>query len=454
MATARTAFILIVTPDEQRGARLNELLRREYKHPCRVVTSLAEARESIQARAPDVVVADAQLDGQPTGAALVEVLDRKARDATLMLVGPDGTPPRAEHIDVRTVPAADEPDLVRRIGQAALEAVARRDERLFRQNLERQQLEVFHGIVGSSPPIKRIIERIRKAARNKLTVLLLGETGTGKELIARAIHDCSERDRRPFFAINCAGISETLAESELFGHVKGAFTGAVADKKGLFVAADGGTLFLDEIGDMPLPMQAKLLRVLETREVTPVGSHEVRRVDVRVIAATNCDLRARVEEKKFREDLYYRLNQWVIHVPPLRERRDDIPLLAMYLLERANAEQGTRVPGFSSAAMRMLTRYPWPGNVRELANVINRVAVEVEDRQIGEEDLPEEIRGSREMVHVSGSQGLVGLTLDQIERIAIERTLAAVNGNREQAAKMLNIGTRTLYRKLKEYDIR
>jgi DNA-binding NtrC family response regulator len=452
---SRNAFILIVTPDAERGARLRELLRGRYKHPCRVVTSLDQARESIQARVPDVVVAEGELDGRAAGEALVEVLDAKAKDATLVLVGQNGAPPQAQHVEVSAVPKLeDAEDLLEPISQAAAGAVARRDDRLFKQSLERQKLQVFHGIVGATPPIQRIIERIKKAARNKLTVLLLGETGTGKELIARAIHDCSERAAKPFFAINCAGVSETLVESELFGHVKGAFTGAVSDKKGLFVAADGGTLFLDEIGDMPLPMQAKLLRVLETREVTPVGSHELRRVDVRVIAATNSDLRGRIDDKQFREDLYYRLNQWVIHVPPLRERRDDIPLLAVYLLEQANAEHGADVPGFSSDALRALTRYPWPGNVRELANVINRVVVEVEDRQIKEHDLPEEVRGSREMVRVSGSQGLVGLTLDQIERIAIERTLAAVEGNREQAAKMLNIGTRTLYRKLKEYDIR
>jgi two-component system response regulator HydG len=300
--------------------------------------------------------------------------------------------------------------------------------------------------------MQRIVERINKAARNKLTVLVLGETGTGKELIAKAIHNRSDRAKKRFCPLNCAGLTETLIESQLFGHVKGSFTGALRDHQGYFAAAEGGTLFLDEIGDMPLPMQAKLLRVLETREFTPVGSTDVLRADVRVIAATNVDLGPRVEEKEFRADLYYRLRQWIIEIPPLRERPQDIPLLAHHLLNLANAEHGLTVDGISSETMVLLAKYYWPGNVRELKNVIESVACEVEDRRIEADDLPEDLRGSRELVPLSAG-GLVGLTMDEVERLMIERTLQATEGNREAAAKMLNIGTRTLYRKIKEYGL-
>ena len=243
-----------------------------------------------------------------------------------------------------------------------------------------------------------------------------------------------------------------MLESTLFGHVKGAFTGAMADRKGFFEATDGGTLFLDEIGDMPLNMQAKLLRALDRREITPVGSTEIRRVDVRLVAATNADLQRKIEEREFREDLYYRLNQWVIPVPPLRERREDIPLMADHFRQRANRVHGMSCEGISSAAMGVLTKYYWPGNVRELSNVIEAVVVEVEDRPIEVEDLPERIRGGSELVPASAG-GMVGLTMAQVERLMIERTLQATGGNREQAAKVLGIGTRTLYRKIKEYGL-
>lgn len=321
---------------------------------------------------------------------------------------------------------------------------------MLKQSVAATRIESFEGIVGTSPEMLRIVERIKKAARNKLTVLILGETGTGKELIARAIHKHSDRARKRFNALNCAGLTETLIESQLFGHVKGSFTGAIRDHEGYFAATEGGTLLLDEIGDMPLSMQAKLLRVLELREYTPVGSTEVRRADVRVIAATNRDLRQRVEAGEFRDDLFYRLNQWQIEVPPLRERRQDIPLLAHHFLREANLQHGINVEGISSEALNLLTRYHWPGNVRELKNLIEALACEVENRQIEADDLPEYLRGGREIVPVGG---LVGLTMDQVERLMIELTLKATQGNREQAAKMLNIGTRTLYRKIKEYGL-
>jgi two-component system response regulator HydG len=448
----RAAFVLVLTDDQALGQRLREDLRERYGHVCNVVNDLAEALDSIRARPPDVVLTRSQVGGTTTVPPLAELLDAVARDAALLIRGAAELP-QVRHIHLTAMDdTADAAALAEAVNAAAKRAVARREDRLLKESIAGQRFEVFEGIVGVSPAMRRIVERIRKAARNKLTVLILGETGTGKDLIAEAVHKQSGRANRPMKSVNCAGLNENLLESELFGHVRGAFTGAVTDRKGYFLAADGSTLFLDEIGDMPPNMQAKLLRALERREITPVGSTDVRRADVRVIAATNTDLQKLVEDGRFREDLYYRLNQWVIEVPPLRERREDIPILADYLRQRANKSQRTDCTGISSEAMGYLTKYYWPGNVRELANVIEALVVEAESRQIEADDLPERVRGSREIVPAAAS-GMVGLTMAQVERMMIERTLQATGGNREQAAKVLGIGTRTLYRKIKEYGL-
>lgn len=449
----QTAFILILTDDEAQSQQLSEALRRKHAHACHIETTLEGALNSIRGKAPDVVVVAKNEEGAASVKRLAEALDLLAPHTTLIAVG-EGIAGGASGKRVQVVALRASEDLAALadpIGQAASRAVTRRVDELTKQSLAQAPIEMFEGIVGASSSIKRIVERIRKAANNKLTVLIIGETGVGKELIARAVHNQSDRARKPFLHLNSAAISETLIESELFGHAKGSFTGATADRRGYFAAADGGTLFLDEIGDMPTHMQSKLLRVLEYREFTPVGSTETQRVDVRVIAATNVDLRKRIEERTFREDLYYRLHQWVIEAPPLRDRRGDIPILAQHLLRDANREHGVKVDGFSSEALGLLTKYYWPGNVRELKNVLVSVACEKGEGQIEADDLPPEIRGSRDIVPASA--GLVGMSMDQIERMAIERALQATDGNREEAANMLKIGIRTLYRKLKEYGM-
>ncbi len=449
---AQRAFILIVTQDTDAGDRLRDILRERQGHSCSVTTNVPDALDSIRARTPDVVVTPDMLDDTQALVPLANALDDAAPDAILLTTSTNSLP-ATKSIRIESL-ASDLPEdkLARIISDAASQAAKIRDDRLLDETIAIHRYEIFEGIVGVSPAIRRIIERIKKAARNKLTVLILGETGTGKDLIAEAIHKQSDRSNKPLKSVNCAGLNENLLESELFGHVRGAFTGAVSDRKGYFVAADGGSLFLDEIGDMPLTMQAKLLRTLERREITPVGSTDVRRVDVRVIAATNADLSKKVDEREFREDLYYRLNQWVIEVPPLRERREDIPILADFLRQRANKLHGMSSDGISNDAMGYLAKYYWPGNVRELANVIEAAVVEAEDRRVETDDLPERIRGSRDLVPTSAS-GMVGLTMAQVERMMIERTLQATQGNREQAAKILDIGTRTLYRKIKEYGL-
>ncbi len=450
---ARTAFVLILTDDPQRGEALRDALRKTHGHACNVVADLDEALASIRAKAPDVVVAGAELSGASPVGALIETLEQTAPDAALVTVGDNGRTASSQHVAVTRLANSDSIDaLIGPIGDAAEKAVARREDRLLAESFQSAEIPSFEGIVGNSPKILKIIERIRKAARNKLTVLINGETGTGKELIAHAIHKHSDRANRPFKQLNCAGLNENLLESELFGHVRGAFTSAVSDRKGYFEAAHGGTLFLDEIGDMPLTMQAKLLRALENREITPVGSTDVRRVDVRVIAATHRDLAEMVRNKEFREDLYYRLNQWVIAVPPLRERRQDIPLLAHHFLKLSNRRNGTSVTGISSQAMSQLTSYHWPGNVRELANTIEPLVVEAEIGRIEADLLPERMRDSHAIVPTSVG-GIAGLTLAQMEKVLIQHTLDSTNGNREQAARMLGIGTRTLYRKIKEYEL-
>jgi DNA-binding NtrC family response regulator len=447
----QTGFILLLLPDEAQGERLRERLRESHGHSCRVVTTLAEALDSVRARAPDVVATPAEFEGEAAALPLGELLESRSKDASLAVWG--GEAPALKKLPVAVLPEPeDEKKFTQALSDAAVKAVARREDRLLQESIAGQAHEEFEGIIGVSPAMRKIVERIKKVAPKKLTVLILGETGTGKDLIAQAIHNRSDRASKPYRAVNCAAINENLLESTLFGHVRGAFTGAVAEAKGYFVAADGGTLFLDEIGDMPATMQPKLLRVLERREVTPVGSTDVRHVDVRVIAATNSDLHQKIDEHKFRDELYYRLNQWVIEVPPLRERREDIPLLADHFRKQANRAHGLACDGISSEAMGLLAKYYWPGNVRELANVMERLIVEVEDRQIEADDLPEEIRGSREIVPSSASS-MVGLSLAQVERMMIERTLQATAGNREQAAKVLGIGTRTLYRKIKEYGL-
>ncbi len=450
---AQTAFILILCNEESNGRILQDELRSRYGHSCRVATSLNDAIESIHERTPDVVVASHEIGATSVFEPLTSVLERLTGDASLLIIGkPDRGRTSARIATEYLAEPRDVRELVDPIARAAERAAARKQDRLMRESLAQQGSEPIPGLVGASPAILRIAERIRKAGRNKLTVLIVGETGTGKELIARAIHEHSPRSRKAFLPLNCAGISETLIESTLFGHVRGAFTGADRDNPGYFVQADGGTLFLDEIGDMPMRMQPKLLRALQEREITPVGSTELRRVDVRVIAATNADLRQRIDAREFREDLLYRLNGYVIHVPPLRERRQDIPLLAMHALADARREHGIATPGISSEAMSLLTRHHWPGNVRELINVITAVATDVESRQIEADDLPDEIRGNNAIVPASLTS-LDGLTMEQVERLMIERALQLSAGNREQAAKMLKIGTRTLYRKIREFDL-
>jgi two-component system, NtrC family, response regulator HydG len=316
----------------------------------------------------------------------------------------------------------------------------------------------FEGVIGNSPQMHDIITRLQRIAPTDATVLIQGETGTGKELVAKAIHQNSPRKKRPFVPLNCAALSEHILESELFGHIRGAFTDASADRQGKFEYADGGTLFLDEVGDMPIPTQIKLLRVLESGEITRVGSNEPIKVNVRILSATNRDLEKAIAAGTFREDLYHRLKVVTIKLPRLVDRREDIPLLIDYFIkEHARRHQKT-IRGISTSARRRLLAYDWPGNVRQLRNVIESMVVVDIDEVLDLDDLPEELApvGGTEAAAATGQNGLhelVGKSLNDIESLFIGETLKVTGGNREEAAAMLGIGERTLYRKIKEYGL-
>jgi len=313
----------------------------------------------------------------------------------------------------------------------------------------------YSGIIGRNAGMEEIFSQIRKIAGLKTTILVLGESGTGKEVVARAIHTNGRRASKPFVAVNCGAIPENLLESELFGYVRGAFTGAVGDKSGLFEQANGGTLFLDEIGEMPLLLQVKLLRVLQEEEIRRVGASVSTKIDVRVISATSRDLETAVREGRFREDLYFRLNVFCLRLPPLRERVEDIPLLAEHFLATVFSERGEEKPRIAPDAMRSLMAYSWPGNVRELENAIEHAAILCDGAGITDSCLPPAIRSAHSgQSAVDQEENLsIKKAEDAIERDLIRKALARTGGNRTQAARILEISHRSLLYKLKEFGI-
>ncbi len=307
----------------------------------------------------------------------------------------------------------------------------------------------LESMVGASAAMRALFEKIKLVADTKSTVLITGESGTGKELVARAIHRLSRRSGSPLIPINCAALPESLVESELFGHKKGAFTGATADRKGLFQTAEGGTLFIDEIGELNLGLQAKLLRALENRTIMPIGSTSEIDVDVRLVAATNRDLHQQVQEKQFREDLYFRLKVVELTLPPLRERKEDIPLLIRHFIDQISAESERPVKDISADALEAMKSYNWPGNIRELRNTLEGIIVLTLDEIIQQHHLPAHITGAE------STQAVIqpGMTLAELEREAIRRTLEHTGGHRTQTAELLGISVRTLQRKLKEFEM-
>ncbi len=313
----------------------------------------------------------------------------------------------------------------------------------------------FSGIIGSSNSMRKVIDMARIVAPTGATILITGESGTGKELFAKAIHNSSSQKNNRMVSINCAALNETLLESELFGHERGSFTGADKRRDGLFLSADKGTIFLDEIGEIPMSMQVKLLRAIQEREIKRVGSDKTISVDVRIIVATNKNLEEEVKKGRFREDLFYRLNVINIKVPPLRERKDDIPLLAQKFLRLYSKNNGKSFKGFTPMAMDVLTKYQWPGNVRELENAIERAIILSMGQYISEKDLPSNVMKARKSDDTpqDSVSGVGGKSLDEIESIALIETLKQTKGNKTAAAKILNITRTTLNNKIKKYKI-
>ena len=413
--------------------------------PC---AGAGEALERLQAEGADVVVTDLRMPGMK-GEALLEVVRRTFPETPVIAVTAFGSVSQA--MELTRADAADYLEKPFRT-QALLDSVARvlaaSAPRREQARLVRRRGAHLEGIVGASPPMRALFDRIARVAPSPAPVLITGESGTGKELVARAVHRAS--GRKELLAVNCGAIPDQLLESELFGHVKGAFTGAAADKRGLFQAAHGGTLFLDEIGELPPALQPKLLRAIETGEVRRVGEVHSRTYDVHIVAATHRDLAVEVEEGRFREDLYWRLRVLHLEVPPLRERAADVRPLVEWFLRRAEGGPLGRKE-ISPPAMELLAEHPWPGNVRQLLNTLESVLVFAPGGVVGPDDLPEEIRrasGNREVIRSAAERGL---TLAELERDYIFEVLRRAGGNKTRAAELLGIPRRTLYRRLDEY---
>jgi len=446
--------VLIVDDDEAHAEALADGLELD-DHFCKIATSGTEAVERLQEESFDAVLTDLVMH-DVTGLEVLSECRQLQPDAVVLLVTGHGSVETA--VEAMRSGAADYLTKPVNLGELRTKlprAVAAVRDR--KANIElRRQLDKrfgFENIIGHSPQMQRVFDVLGQVASTTATVLILGESGTGKELVAQALHQNSERKERPFAAVNCAALSEGLIESELFGHVKGAFTGAVSHKDGRFKYADGGTLFLDEVGDMPLETQAKLLRVLENREVVPVGGNESQAVDVRLVAATNRDLRAMVQAGTFREDLLFRLQVISVDLPPLRDRAGDIPLLIDHFIGEFAEEHAKEVAGIEPEARAALVRYPWPGNVRELRNALENMVLLARGETLKLGDVPVHVLDGDVPVPASGGFDLTGRTLKETERELIAQNLALFEGNREKTAKGLGIGERTLYRKIKEYGL-
>ncbi len=449
------AQVLIVDDEVEHAEVMADALRKPG-HICTIVNSLAAAEDEIQHGAFDVVVTDLVMEHETAGLKVLELVKAHQPDAETIMVTAHGDIPTAKAaLQGGAYDFIEKPlDLAvfRNLVNRAAETVLLRQQNATLRGQVNSAFG-FEGIIGESAAIRAIIALIRRVAPSNLPVLITGESGTGKELIAAAVHKHSKRAEKRYVTFNAAGQSETLLEDQLFGHVRGAFTGADRDREGVFEYADRGTLFLDELGDMPLPMQAKLLRVLETGEIVRLGSNEPRKTDVRFVSATNKDLKAMIGSGSFREDLYFRVRGAEIHVPPLRDRRDDIPPLVQHAIGKYCAELDRPRLEITGPALMRLVSYDWPGNVRELMNLVQQVVVVCGDPVIDVRHIPESIRQT-ENDETPGLRSLAGVGLVKLEKEAIRQTLAMTGGNREQAAQLLGIGERTLYRKLKEYGLR
>jgi len=446
----------ILVVDDELGLRhtLTLILQAEG-HTVRAASDGAAGLERLGESPADLIICDVRMPGldglsflekykEMGGTALVIMMSAYGDDEAALEAIRRGAydfiakPFRADQVLLIVRKAIEREGLRREVAQLHDELVA---------------LRAPSGIVGRSPKIAQALTLADKVARHPSTVLITGESGTGKELIARHIHDASPRAARPFVAVNCAAIPEALLESELFGHAKGAFTGATAERQGLFEEAHEGTLFLDELGDLPVPLQVKLLRALQEGEVRRVGDNASRTVDVRLVAATARDLESDVAEGKFRADLYYRINVVRIHLPALRERSEDVPELVRHFVDRFNRRLALRVTGVTAAAMRALVEYPWPGNVRELENVVERAMVLTDGPQLDVPQLPTLAAPASRADGASPLDLSVKRRTEELERALIKEALERTRGNRTRAAKLLDLSHRALLYKIRDYGL-
>ena len=444
----------ILVADDDPGLR-ESLERTLAREGYRVVLASdgRAALERLQAGGIDLVLTDLKMPGL-SGIELLRATKAVAPDVDVILLTAFGTIEEA----VKAIKDGAYDFLTKPVQRAQLQRVIRqaleRRELILQNRALQQRLDALlrqGAVIGTSPAFRRMMALVEQVADSSATVLIQGESGTGKELVARAIHERSARRHRPFVAVNCAALPETLLESELFGYERGAFTGATGRKEGRFELADGGTLFLDEVADLSPVTQPKILRVLQEGEFERLGGTRSLRVDVRIVAATNQDLAQMVRDKRFREDLYYRLNVITITVPPLRERREDIPVLAQHFLRVYAAKNNRRLEGFTDEARRRLEGYSWPGNVRELENVVERGVVLARGTHIDVGDLPEEVAGATPL-----PEGVltvrIGTPLAEVEQRLLEATLRATRNNKTLTARLLGIDPRTVARKLERWD--
>ncbi len=441
--------ILVVDDEEIVRESLVEWLREEG-YNAEAAEDAFKALEKIKERNWDIALVDLKMP-KMDGLELLERIKKESPDTQVIIFTAYAT----VHTAVQAIKKGAYDYLVKPLDpeevSLLIERLLKSQELLKEVSFLRKELTKqyrFHDLVSKSPKMQKIFELARTVAKSNSNILILGESGTGKELLARAIHNESPRANGPFVAVSCVAIPDTLLESELFGHEKGAFTDAISQKKGKFELAHGGTLFLDEIGDISPKMQLTLLRVLEEKEFTRVGGTKPIKVDVRIIAATNRDLQKAVQEGRFRDDLYYRLNVITIHLPPLRERKEDIPLLVQHFIEKFNLQMGKKVERISDEALRMLMQYDWPGNVRELENTIERAMVITKGKAITPEDI--EIPSLQKNFPTEES----GKTLEAVERAHILRVLNETDWNIQRSAQILGIDRTTLYNKIKKYNLK
>lgn len=448
--------VLVVDDEENLRLVLRTLLRK-HRYEVEVAASAREALEKLETFDPDFVLADVRMPGM-TGLELCSELKAKGASTVVILMSAFGSVDlaveamKAGAYDYVSKPfKQDEVLLV--LKKAEERESLRRENKVLRETIRKSSS--LDEMLGKSERMQQLFRTLQKVAEYKTTVLIEGESGTGKELVARALHRGGVRANKAFVAVNCGAIPATLLESELFGHKRGAFTDASSDKRGLFEEADGGTLFLDEIGELPIGLQVKLLRALQEGTIRRLGETKDVKVDVRVITATVRDLSAEVKAQRFREDLYYRLNVLALKVPPLRDRKDDVPLLIEHFIEKNRARLGTTVSGVDPAAMKVLLEYHWPGNVRELENLVERAAVLADSETITVDDLPERVREPNDPARVALELGEISIkkTTRVMEEALIRRALERTKGNRTHAAKILEISHRALLYKLKEYAI-